>query len=358
MRIIHLADLHAGCYRYGEVVNGYHEADRDLQGCLNRVFNYSPDIILIAGDVYDNPNPPSASRTIISNFLNDCRMRKKHVFIIPGNHDYKAQYSSLLPEENLCLHTDPMSPGYIHVINDYYYGDFNFGEETLSLVAFGTPLDAAWERNQNNLRITSQKFPVGSFKLLMVHAPVKNAQLQEHNFLPRGLSKEVIQAWEECFDYVALGDIHKQQQISYRTWYAGSPRKLEFANLKDQHGCLLLETRRNELQRVEALTLGGRPFTVLRLEEEAVEEQEVHGYVVKAILENSRLEAGRIHNLIMSKGALFCVTEYHTPQVAVRQTSEVDLAGVIEAYFQQAIPAGVDRKKVLQKFKEYYESSG
>lgn len=356
MRIIHLADLHAGCYRYGKMQGPYHEADLDLQECLHRVFDYTPDVILIAGDVYDNPNPPTASRAIVNGFLWKCQEKRIHVIIIPGNHDYKGSYSSLFPEEITYAYREAQIIDFIHIVNSGWDTALNFREETLHLFVVGFPLqgEAAWQEQISLMQ--QQRSPIGSFKLLLLHASVKHAQLQEHNFLSRGLPKELLQEWEEYFSYIALGDIHKQQQVSNHAWYAGSPRKLEFANVEDQNGCLFVETRRNELQRVESLTLGGRPLVVVRLQEEKVEEAEVHGYVVKAILEDSRLEAGRIHNLIMSKGALFCVTEYQTGTATAKplETTEVHLKQVIEDYFRQAIPEGVNRKQVMSKFKEYY----
>ena len=59
----------------------------------------------------------------------------------------------------------------------------------------------------------------------------------------------------EGFDYVALGHIHKPQQIGERpVWYAGSPLKYSFGETA-RKAALLVETGREGLKEIKKLAL-------------------------------------------------------------------------------------------------------
>ncbi|MDE6202254.1 MAG: exonuclease SbcCD subunit D C-terminal domain-containing protein, partial [Lachnospiraceae bacterium] len=67
----------------------------------------------------------------------------------------------------------------------------------------------------------------------------------------------------EGFDYVALGHIHKSQQIGGRpVWYAGAPLKYSFGETAQTKAVLLVETGREGLKEVRKLEI--RPLREMR----------------------------------------------------------------------------------------------
>lgn len=65
MRIAHLSDLHLGFRAYEETERGWNLRERDLAAAyrwaLQEVARLDPGIVLIAGDVFDRPDPPSTA---------------------------------------------------------------------------------------------------------------------------------------------------------------------------------------------------------------------------------------------------------------------------------------------------------
>ena len=61
MIVAHLSDLHLGFRAYGQVEDGANLRERDIAAAFERasqeVARVHPDLILIAGDVFDRPDP-------------------------------------------------------------------------------------------------------------------------------------------------------------------------------------------------------------------------------------------------------------------------------------------------------------
>ena len=87
MRIFHLSDLHVGARLY----------NRDLREDQEHIFariagmaaEYTPDAILIAGDVYDKSVPAAESVALFDAFLSELTAAapEAEIMIISGNHD-------------------------------------------------------------------------------------------------------------------------------------------------------------------------------------------------------------------------------------------------------------------------------
>ena len=96
MRIIHTSDWHIG--KNLDNVSRLEEQERFLTDFENLVEEKNPDIVLIAGDIYDTYNPPIQAESLfyktikkISNGGERC------VFIIAGNHDSPEKLESIRP---------------------------------------------------------------------------------------------------------------------------------------------------------------------------------------------------------------------------------------------------------------------
>ncbi len=65
MRLVHLSDLHLGFRAYLPTDRGWNQRERDLAAAfrwaLQETVRLKPDLVLITGDLFDNPNPPSTA---------------------------------------------------------------------------------------------------------------------------------------------------------------------------------------------------------------------------------------------------------------------------------------------------------
>ena len=85
MRIFHIADLHLG-----KIVNGFSMLDEQkfiLDEIVFLVKDKAPDVVIIAGDIYDKQNPSNAAVVLFNDFLLKLLVYKLDVLIISGNHD-------------------------------------------------------------------------------------------------------------------------------------------------------------------------------------------------------------------------------------------------------------------------------
>ena len=88
MKFLHLADLHLG-----KRVNGFSMLEDQayiLRQILTILDDERPDGVLIAGDVYDKPVPPTEAVELLDGFLTELCARGVHVLLISGNHDSPA----------------------------------------------------------------------------------------------------------------------------------------------------------------------------------------------------------------------------------------------------------------------------
>ena len=65
MRLVHLSDLHLGFRAYWTVERGWNQRERDLAAAfrfaLQETVRLRPDLVLVTGDVFDDPSPPSTA---------------------------------------------------------------------------------------------------------------------------------------------------------------------------------------------------------------------------------------------------------------------------------------------------------
>lgn len=86
MRFIHTADWHLGKYLHGYTL--LQDQQYALQGLISLMEECGPDLLIIAGDVYDRSVPPAEAVDLFNWFLEETVLvRKIPVLAIAGNHD-------------------------------------------------------------------------------------------------------------------------------------------------------------------------------------------------------------------------------------------------------------------------------
>lgn len=93
MRLVHLSDLHLGFRAYFHLERGWNRRERDLgaafRAALEEAARLRPGLVLITGDVFDGPNPPSTAFLTLHRVLSRLRRRLPAVpvLIIAGERD-------------------------------------------------------------------------------------------------------------------------------------------------------------------------------------------------------------------------------------------------------------------------------
>jgi len=86
MRILHTSDWHLG--KTLEQYSRLEEQEEFLGEFIEIVKKNNIDLVIIAGDIYDNGNPPAKAETMFYNTLNNItKSGKTAVLVVAGNHD-------------------------------------------------------------------------------------------------------------------------------------------------------------------------------------------------------------------------------------------------------------------------------
>jgi len=122
MRILHTSDWHLG--KSLEQYSRLEEQEEFLKEFIEIVENNNIDLVLIAGDIYDNGNPPAKAEKMFYSTLNDITSRgKTAVVVIAGNHDNPERLVAASPlayEHGVILLGEPKS-----VARQGIFGEFN-----------------------------------------------------------------------------------------------------------------------------------------------------------------------------------------------------------------------------------------
>lgn len=97
MRILHTSDWHLGQTLHQ--FDRSHEHARFFSWLLDTLQVQEVDVLLIAGDVFDNNNPSAAAQTQLYHFLTEARRRIPHLNIVmtAGNHDSPGRLEAPAP---------------------------------------------------------------------------------------------------------------------------------------------------------------------------------------------------------------------------------------------------------------------
>ena len=238
MKFLHLADLHIG-KRVCEH-NMLDEQVHILGEVLDIARKESPDAVLIAGDVYDKSVPSAEAVAVLDDFLVKLAATGTKVFVLSGNHDSaeRIAFGGRLMQ-GMGVYMSPV-----------YNGEFapmtlkdNLGEVDLWMLPFVRPADvrAHLESDEEcaavtdytsamRMAIAQMKFTESRRNVLVAHQFVTGAERSESEENVGGLDNVDASVFEK-FDYVALGHIHKPQNVAkdadgtVRVRYSGTPLK-------------------------------------------------------------------------------------------------------------------------------------
>ena len=261
MKLIHLSDLHIG-----KKVNGFSmlEDQQDIlfKKILPIIDEEKPDGIIIAGDVYDKSIPPSEAVGLLDEFLVKLAERNLQVFIISGNHDSaeRLAFGNRLIDK-IGIH---ISPVYQKDTAKFTMKD-NFGAVNIYMLPFIKPVHVrtAFESDENisytdavRMAVSQMDINVSERNILVTHQFVTGAERSDSEEVSVGGSDNVDASVFDDFDYVALGHLHRPQNVgTNRIRYSGTPLKYSFSEEKDRKSVTVVEMREKGILAVREIPL-------------------------------------------------------------------------------------------------------
>lgn len=221
------------------------------------------DAVLLAGDVYDRSVPAASAIGLYDYAMNRlCGELGVKVLAIAGNHDSAERLAScagLLDKAGLYLQgAAQREPRVVEFADSQvFFLPWMTEEKIKSLYPEErdgiTDLTEAYRVAVNHMR---EKFIPGKHHLLLSHAFITNAETSTSDRAAEiGFATQVPASVFEGFDYVALGHIHKPQQVNPFIRYSGSPMAYSFGREEHQEKSVTLIDTASMTQQVVPLPL-------------------------------------------------------------------------------------------------------
>lgn len=245
-RIVHTADWHLGARLIDRERHAEHAAFLDW--FLERLLELKPDLLIVAGDIFDSATPPQEALNLYYRFLARLAATVRcQVLILGGNHDSPATLHA--PRDILgalsirVIATPPADPAEALIeLPDAIVCAVPFlRERDLRTAAPGQSADevAALLRTQIALHyrtihdaarsVAGPRLLIATGHLTAVGSQVSTSERSIHI----GNLGAVEAACFDGFAYTALGHIHRPQSVgaSDLARYAGSPISLSFSEV-------------------------------------------------------------------------------------------------------------------------------
>lgn len=269
MKVLHTSDWHVGRRIRGRDRSDEH---RDvLAELVGLADDNDVDLTLVAGDVFDTASPSPAAEQIVWRALLDLS-EIAPVLVVAGNHDNPARLDAVAPvleRASVTVLGAPCSPqdgGLVEM------EDLGVKVAMLPFVSqrgivkaediMGTDPDQHAGKYEERLRRVVEMLTAGmepdTVNLMVSHLTVHGGlagggERTAHIFgyaVPASL-------FPGHLSYVALGHLHRQQKMPHASpvWYSGSPLQLDFGEVADQKGALLVKAEPGRPASVEELPL-------------------------------------------------------------------------------------------------------
>ncbi len=282
MKLLHTADWHLG--------QTFFEYDRKFEHSLflewlrEQVKTHGIDVLLIAGDVFDGPNPSADSQGMYYRFLREVTAENPElqVVIIAGNHDSAARLEAphaLLEIINVTVRgvVKRSVEGEIdveHFVVPLHKGGCCLAVPYLRQGDF--PAAESYAQRVQNMyeRVFQCVKGRGGPVIAMGHLQATGSEISEYDRSERtvigGLECVSPDSFNRKIAYTALGHLHRAQRVSGRenVRYAGAPLPMSFAERNNRQGVTLVEIAEGS-SRMERL-LFEAPVRLLSIPPEAM----------------------------------------------------------------------------------------
>lgn len=269
MRYMHISDLHLGKKLGGR------DLDEDQRHILTRIMDMAEeervDGLIVAGDIFDDGTSSTISAVNTFDwFLTELSSRGIETYIISGNHDSM---------DRLHFGSGFFRSRGIHIVSRYegemvrYVQRGKDGTTVgIYLLPFIKPVHARMAHPEDGIdsyedavrsAVSHTELVDGEdIRIAVTHQFVTNAgngpERCDSEKVYVGTSENVDVSVFDDFDYVALGHIHKPQNVGNRARYCGTPLKYSVSEADDEKSVTIIDAER------DGITVSTRPLVPLR----------------------------------------------------------------------------------------------
>lgn len=291
VKLLHLSDIHMGSgFSHGHInpTTGLNSRLEDfvatLTRCIDRAIREPVDLVLFGGDAFPDATPaPIVQQAFAQQFQRLVEANIPTVLLV-GNHDQHSQgmggtslciYRTLaVPDfivgDSLSTHHIDTRTGPVQVITLPWLNHSTFltrpETEGLSLSAVNElMLDRLRVALEGEIRQLEPDIPC----ILLAHLMTDTARYGAEKYLAVGKGFTVPMALlaRPCFDYVALGHVHKHQILCQNPpiVYPGSIERVDFSEEKEDKGFVIAEIQSGHTS-VEFCPLPVRAFKTIEID--------------------------------------------------------------------------------------------
>lgn len=297
VKVLHFSDIHLGSgLAHGRLnpETGLNTRLEDfiqaLTHCIDRALAEPVDLVLFGGDAFPNATPPPFIQQALAEQL--CRLSRVSLptVLLVGNHDQHAHglggaslsiYRTLgvpgvVVGDRLQTHTLSTRSGPVQVVTMPWLTRSTLltRPETEGL-SMAQVQDLLLDRLRVALEAEIRRLQPDLPTILLAHAMVDTATYGAERFLAagRGFTIPLALLARPCFDYIALGHVHRHQVLCEQplTLYPGSIERVDFSEEKEPKGYVLVEVTRGQAQ-AEFCPLPVRPFKTLQVDVTATDQ--------------------------------------------------------------------------------------
>ncbi|NEP08975.1 MAG: exonuclease subunit SbcD [Symploca sp. SIO2C1] len=308
IKILHLSDIHMGSgFSHGQInpTNGLNTRLEDfvntLSKCIDRAISEPVDLVIFGGDAFPDATPaPYVQEAFAGQFRRLVDADIPTVLLV-GNHD---QHSQGHGGASLCIYRTLGVPGFIvgDSIDTHHIQTRNGSVQVITLpwlthsTLLTRPETEGLALAEVNELLISRLNPVleGEIRrldpevptILLAHLMADRANYGAERFLAvgKGFTIPLSLLARPCFDYVALGHVHKHQNLNESNdppvIYPGSIERVDFSEEKEDKGYVLIELEKGRVE-WEFCPLSVRSFCTIEVN--LSEEVEPQKSLLKAI---------------------------------------------------------------------------
>jgi len=316
IKVLHLSDIHiGGGFSHGKInpQTGLNTRLEDfiktLSLCIDQAIAQPVDLVIFGGDAFPDATPPPFVQEAFARQFRRLADVNIPTVLLVGNHDQHSQGNG---GASLCIYRTLAVPGFIvgDTIKTHRITTHNGDIQVITLpwltrsILLTRPETEGLSLAQINELLIKRLEPVleGEIRQLDPHLPTillghlmaDRANLGAERFLAvgKGFTVPISLLIRSELDYVALGHIHKHQNLNPSNnppiIYPGSIERVDFSEEKEDKGYVLVEVDKGEVN-WEFIPLPARSFCTIEVD--VSESENPEATIFKALEKHSIQDA-------------------------------------------------------------------
>ncbi len=291
VKILHLSDIHLGSgFSHGRInpETGLNTRLEDfvntLGRCIDRAISEPVDLVLFGGDAFPDATPPPFVQEAFASQFRRLVDAQIPTVLLVGNHDQHAQGQG---GASLCIYRTLGVPGFMvgDRLETHHIQTRNGPVQVITLPwltrstlltrpeAEGLSMGEVGQLLIDRLRVALEgeirRLDPDTPTVLLAHLMADTACYGAERFLAvgKGFTVPLALLTRTCFDYVALGHVHRHQVLCEQPLviYPGSIERVDFSEEKEEKGFVLVDLKKGNT-RFEFCPLPARVFKTIKVD--------------------------------------------------------------------------------------------